>query len=82
MASEEIIKTQIEQLVGGEYSKWTIGITEDPLDSKARHGNPLTWCHWKAESSETAHKIKKYFLQKGMQSGGKETNSAIFVYVF
>lgn len=82
MASESTIRTQIEQIVGGDYFSWTIGVTDDPVSRKAHHGNPLNWFHWQADSREIATDIKNYFVGKGLKNGNKETNSGVFIYLF
>lgn len=81
MATEATIKQQIEKSVGGKYSEWKIGITNDPSQKRAKMGNPLSLLLWQADSPRTAQNVELYFLRKGMQSGGKAPQSSDYVYI-
>ena len=81
MASDAIIKAQIERIVSGRYSEWGIGVTDDPTNRKAQLGNPLSWIQWNADSGDAARNIKRYFLQKGFKSVGRAPKSANYVYI-
>lgn len=69
-------------MVEGDYGSWTIGVTDDPGARKAQHGNPLNWCHWKAESADEAGTIEQHFLDKGMKNGTRPGDLGAYVYVF
>jgi len=40
MVSRAEIIENIEQIVTGDYTRWTIGLTEDPERRKEEHKNP------------------------------------------
>lgn len=82
MASESQIKIEIENIVNGKYSLWTIGVTDNPEERKGAHGNPPTWHQWNPNSEEIARSIEKYFLDKGMKGGGGGPGDADYVYIF
>ena len=76
----EIIEA-IENFVSN-YLACTIGITEDPKRGKSKHGNPMYWHEWKADSETIARNVEKHFLHKGMKNGGGLGDHPIFVYMF
>ena len=73
----EGIKNQVKT-----YSSWTIGITADPNDRRAEHGNPEHWKQWKADSETIARKVEEYFLDKGMKGGAGGGENPTYVYIF
>lgn len=81
MTTEATIKSQIENTVGGHYSDWKIGLTDNPKERKAQLGNPLNWLHWKTDSERTSQNIESFFLKKGMLSAGGSKKSATYVYI-
>ena len=85
MNKDDIIK-KIEYRVT-KYSIWTIGITDDPIRRKTEHENDgqvvTQWEAWEVDSEQDARDIEKYFLDKGMESGGDEgEENPTFVYNF
>lgn len=82
MASESEIKSAIEGLVGGNYSIWTIGVTDDPARRKTEHGNPQHWHQWNADTEIAARNVEKYFLDKGMKGAPGGAGRADYVYIF
>jgi len=82
MASESAIKADIERIVGGKYSIWTIGVTDDPNRRKGEHGNPKYWHQWNADTEQAARNVESYFLAKGMKGGGGGAGRADYVYIF
>lgn len=80
MVSASTIIQQIESAVGGRYSDWQIGVTDDTVARRAKLGNPLTWLQWQVKSDQDAQKILNDFLQKGMKKFGS-VKSAKFVYI-
>lgn len=81
MASENYIIRQIEDIAAGKYTKWQIGLTDEPLKRKAQLGNSLTWLHWKADSEQEARNAERFFLDRGMKSAGETTGPAVYVYI-
>lgn len=78
---QEIVK-KVNAVRKGDYSIWTIGITDDPDRRKQEHGNPGAWRHWRADTETIARNVEKYFLEKGMKGapgGGENPN---YVYIF
>ena len=82
MASETDIKAAIERVVGGKYSIWTIGVTDDPNRRRTEHGNPGSWIQWNADTEQAARNVESYFLAKGMKGGGGGGGRADYVYIF
>ena len=82
MASESEIKSAIERIVGGRYSVWTIGVTDDPARRKREHGDPLTWYQWNANTETAARSVERYFLDKGMRGSAGGPGRADYVYIF
>ena len=80
MVSASTIVQQIESAVGGRYSDWQIGVTDDAVAGKAKMGNPITWLQWQVKSDQDAQKVFNEFLQKGMKKAGS-VKSAKFVYI-
>ena len=81
MASENYIIRQIEDIAARKYTKWQIGLTDEPLNRKAQLGNPLIWLHWKADSEQDARNVERFFLDKGLK-GTSATTTAAGVYVY
>lgn len=87
MGSEQDIRRDIEiilrkVILSGDYSLWTIGVTDDPARRRAEHGDPPKWQHWEADTKTTAINIERYFLEKGMESAGGGPGSSDYVYIF
>lgn len=82
MASESAIKSAIEGIVGGKYSIWTIGVTDDPARRRGEHGNPPSWRHWDADTETAARNVERYFLDKGMKGAPGGAGRADYVYIF
>ncbi len=81
MASESVIKADIEKVVG-EYSIWTIGVTDNPTRRKGEHGNPSAWRHWNADTEQIARDVEAYFTAKGMKGDTGGRGDADYVYIF
>lgn len=85
MKSSDII-SEIEEIVTSQrdkiYSKWMIGRTNDPEDSKIKRGDPNTWRNWDATSVDDAEKVESYFIDKGMRQDAEGYAGADFVYIF
>ena len=75
---EETVKSQADKM----YSKWMIGRTNDPEDSKTQRGEPDTWRNWDAASTDAAEKVESYFIDKGMRQDAESFSGADFVYIF
>ncbi len=82
MASEGEIKQEIERIVNGKYSLWTIGVTDDPSRRRQEHGNPKYWHQWDADTEQQARNVESYFLNKGMKGGTGGMGKADYVYIF
>ena len=83
MSSESAIKLAIEEIVRGNYSAWTIGVTDNPARRKIEHSNPSTWFQWDADTETAARNVERYFLDKDMKGGGGGGGgSADYVYIF
>jgi hypothetical protein len=80
MASAADVITQITRTVDGSYSEWHIGVTDDPVARKARVGNPLTWVHWKVDSTNEARLVVEHFLDLGMQQSGHLLGDTVFIH--
>jgi hypothetical protein len=86
--NESKIISAIEHARGttASYSRWTIGITDDPVRRRKEHDdegkNTLCWHDWKADTETIARNVEKYFQDKGMKGstgGGEHPN---YVYIF
>lgn len=82
MASESVIKAEIEGIVRGGYSAWTVGVTDDPTRRKTEHGNPPQWHQWNADTQTIARNVERYFLDKGMKGAPGGAGRADYVYIF
>ena len=82
MVSESTIKANIEKRVAGNYSIWTIGVTDDLERRRIEHGNPSFWYHWDADFEQVARNVESYFLDKGMKGGTSGLGKADHVYIF
>lgn len=82
MVSELAIKSEIERIVGGGYSAWTIGVTDNPARRKVEHGNPPQWHQWDADTEAVARAVERYFLDKGMKGAPGGAGRADYVYIF
>ena len=80
MNKSEIIES-IENFVSN-YLACTIGITDNPERGKSKHGNPMYWHDWKADTETIARSVEKHFLHKGMKGGGGGGDRPKFVYMF
>jgi len=49
------IMDNIDEIVSGDYTRWTIGITEDPDRRKEEHKNPAMWFQWQAGSHSSLY---------------------------
>ena len=68
------------------YSDFYIGISSDARNRlfKEHHVKENSWWIYRtAEDSETARKVEKYFLDKGMRGdngGGNESSNIVYCY--
>jgi len=81
MSSESYIKSAIEKIVGN-YSAWTIGVTDDPARRRMQHDNPSVWYQWDADTETIARNVETYFIAKGMEGGTGGGGRADYVYIF
>ena len=77
----EIIK-HIEQIVTGDYTRWALGLAENPDRQKKEHGNPAVWYQWQAESQLDAKYIEMYLQNKGMWGFPTEGDEPTYIYIF
>jgi len=82
MASSAEIITAVDALTQHGYTRWTIGVAEDAIQSRSEHGNPITFRFWETENEAAAKEAQKYFLERGMKETPDSGSSAKFVYVF
>ena len=82
MASDLEIKLEIDRIVQGHYSVWTIGVTDDPARRKTEHGNPKCWHHWDANTETDARNVERYFLDLGMKGAPGGLGRADYVFIF
>jgi len=82
------LKIYIRDL-GGEYSKWYIGIAADARkrlfdDHKVEERGGKGWIFRKCESSDIAREIEKYFIDTlgtaGGSGGGDDDTDKIYAY--
>jgi len=89
MKEIEIINS-IEQKVMSfnpkKYSVWTIGITNNPDERRAKHDaenkNTKYWMYWAADNETIARNVEKHFLDKGVQGGAGGGENPTYVYIF
>jgi hypothetical protein len=81
MASEAAIQAAIESLVSN-YSRWTIGITDDPERKKSEQGNILVWREWYADTETEVRNVESYFIAKGMERATDGGGIADCVYIY
>ena len=71
-----------------QLGDWYIGITNKPerrKDEREREGlNTKAWHWWTAIDEDTAIRVEKYFLKRGMKGGPGEDEDTIQnkVYIF
>jgi len=82
MVSRAEIIENIEQIVTGDYTRWTIGLTEDPERRKEEHKNPAMWYQWQADSQLNAKYIEMYFQGKGMWGFPPDGDEPTYIYIF
>ena len=89
--SEEEIKNQIKAYIdsaGGDYSKWYVGITNNPqrrlFDEHNVMMNNSRWVRRTASSHEVARRIEAYFIDElgldGGTGGGDEDSTVVYAY--
>ena len=76
------IISEIESIIAGNYSSWTIGVTDDPNRRRSEHGSPFTWYQWNPLTESEARSIENYFLSKGCHGGSGGLGYANVVYIF
>jgi len=76
------IKAAIEGCMSGNYSAWTIGVTDEPIQRKQERGNPTYWHYWDATTEEAAKRIESYFVEKGCKSTSGGEARGNYVYIF
>jgi len=85
MTEQEIISA-IEGHIGGRYSSWTIGVTDQPNERKQQHeqdGKDVScWHQWDASTESVARRIEHYFVDKGCEGAGGGLGNANYVYIF
>lgn len=69
------------------YSDFYIGITNDPehrlFDEHKVKKDGMWWIYSKADNIETARKVEKYYLEKGMRGGdGGGDDTSVYVYCY
>jgi len=84
--TEEEIKTEIGEHTLGDYSIWTIGVTDRPDERKQEHErdgeNVSHWHQWDASTESVARQIESYFIDKGCKGAGGGGGEANYVYIF
>jgi hypothetical protein len=81
MASESALITAIERKVVTP-SVWTIGVTDDLGRRRKKHGNPILWYHWDADTEQDARAVEAYFVEKGLKGDTGGGGGADYVYIF
>ena len=81
MKLQELIN-EINQIVGVDYHNWYIGMTDDLIDLRARHGNPETPVHWFCEDEKEAGKIMDYFVNLGMSKDPASLAGVKSIYLY
>lgn len=78
------IISHVESAKTKDYSLWTIGITQNPIDRREDHGNPAYWQSWEAVSLDDAQEIESHFInEKGMVGGtGGDLHLLLTTYVY
>ena len=70
----------------GDYSSWTIGISDTPKIKKDQHDNEGkdvdNWKDWSTDSKKDALYIEGKFLDKGMRGDAGEDGKASYLYIF
>jgi hypothetical protein len=82
MASEDSIRRAIVRIAGGDYRRWTIGVTDEPGRRRLQHGNPRTWYYWNANTENVARRIEAYFINRGMKGATGGRGYANYIYIF
>lgn len=84
--TEKDIMSAIGNHIGGNYSSWTIGVTDRPDERKEEHkkeGKDVSYWHeWDASTESVARRIESYFINKGCKGGGGGLGDANYVYIF
>ena len=80
--TEQEIKSDIERIINGNYSVWTIGVTDRLDQRRQEHGNPKYWHQWDASTEQVSRRIEAYFLAKGCKGAEGGGGNANYVYIF
>ena len=75
-------RDNIEKIVSGNYTRWVIGITDDPDRRKEEHKNPAIWFQWQANSELDARYVDVYFRSRGMWGFPDGGDNPTDVYIF
>lgn len=79
---EQQIKSEIQRIIGINYSAWTIGVTDRPEQRRTEHNNPSFWHQWDADSEQIARNVEAYFINKGCKGDTGGPGTADYVYIF
>ena len=70
----------------GDYSTWTIGITDTPKIRKDQHDNEGKdvnhWKDWSTDNEQDGRDIEENFLDKGMRGDAGGEGSVRYIYIF
>ena len=80
--TEQEIKAEIERIINGRYTIWTIGVTDRPEQRRQEHGSPKYWHHWDATTEQVARRIEQYFIDQGCKGGVGGGVNPNYVYIF
>ncbi len=87
--TQAIIK-RVELSKTVDYSAWTIGFTQDPVNRKQQHESEgkttKYWEQWIADSLSDAQDSESYFINtksmKGGTGGDLSARKTVYVYIF
>jgi len=87
---EDEIKEKIEDILGKNYFRWKIGITDNPEIIKTKLSSGILWHFWETKSEQNSMALESWFIEKGTHqcplSNSLESNKTdkkdIFVYIY
>lgn len=64
------------------YPYWYIGVTANPTERKAGHGDVKNWRSWPADNEAIARSVEAYFQSQGMRGAKGGGTNTTYVYIF
>jgi hypothetical protein len=70
----------IESFIKSDYTAWSIGITNRPMERELELKHPKNWHAWETDSADSAKIIKELFIQKGCKNAYGDNDHFVFIF--